>query len=624
MIIVYDKNNVAKVIRPCPLMNIDWNATNTATGNAGGSYTVTLNGSLLVEDGSPFIVDPNAADFSTSFAQTYDPRPTGQVIRESGHLGSILSKQVALRSLFADSCNRIEVCSIEGNEPVIQFYPKLTSISFEEGVWVDTCRYSIALETDFFLNKEDKIIAMNSYGQGIVNFDEADLSGITIPVFIQKYGGIVSDFSENWSLEPQDGNGITPPYSNGGNSIPNDAVTRTYRLTRNLSATGKRISDCLIPNQGGEAFAQARGFLKKYLDKHSHNYNGYLYDGSGLTRQHADAPPENWTVGQYFGSGFIYLSAQMYGGFNHSRSESFDVSAGTYSISDTWLLSSGTAYENYSSSINSSAEDSLTTISINGTVKGLSSMPPSGYIYGGDYRSTTHYTPYQNAINKYNTISNQGTFGLTSDIYRRARRLVNFDINPTPKSMSIGHNEFTGEITYNIDFDNRPIVENIGGLKSSSISINDTYPGDVFATIPVIGRANGPVLQYLGTRTEYKRDVSIELVFDTQYGNTTTTTVPPPAPAINLPNATTTTTTMAPTTTLPPALSQLFYRNKYILTKPTLWEPARTHINNIVRAVSPAYEIGIRKYFVNAPQESWNPVEGTYTLNLSWTYELEN
>lgn len=617
MIIVYDKNNTARVIRPCPLMNIDWNATNTGTGNAGGSYTITLTGSIITGEGSPYIDDDIAPPIGV-FKNTYDPRPESQIVPSGSRLGHILHKQVALRTLFADSCNKVEVLSIDGNEPVFQFYPKLTSISFEEGVWIDTCRYSITLEVDFLLDKDDKIIAMNSYGQGLIDIAPEHISGITIPDFINEYGGIISDFSENWSLEPQDGNGITPIFSSSSGP-PNDAVIRTYRLTRNLSATGKRISDCLTPNQGGEAFAQARGFLKKYLDKNSHNYNSYLYDGSGLTQVHNDIPPAPAYVGQYFGSGFIYLSAQMYGGFNHSRSESFDVSAGTYNISDTWLLSSGTAYENYTSSLSSSAEDSLTTISINGTVKGLSSMPPSGYIYGGDYRSQVHLTPYQNAINKYSSITNNGTFGISSDLYKRARKLVNFDINPIPKSTSIGHNEFTGEITYNVDFDNRPITSNIGGLKSSSISINDTYPGDVFATIPVIGRSNGPVLQYLGTRTEYKRDVSIELVFDTQYGFTTTTT-PAPMPS---PDGNTTTTTTT-TTTLTPAQAQFAYRSKYILTKPTLWEPARTEINNIIRAVSPAFELGIRKYFVNPPQESWNPIDGTYNLNLSWTYELEN
>jgi hypothetical protein len=608
MIIVYDKNNVAKVIRPCPLMNIDWNSNQNGTGNTGGSYNITLNGAIIADEGSPFLDSPAGPFYNASFKNAYDPKPGSQIVPSGSKLGGILAKQVALRTLFADSCNYVEVLSIDGNEPVIKFYPKLVSISFDEGVWVDTCRYSITLETDFLLNNQDKIIAMNSYGQGIINIDPSDLSGITIPAFLDKYGGIVSDFSENWSIEPDDSNGITPFF-------PNDNVIRTYRLTRNLSATGKRISDCFLPERGGEAYLQARGFLKKHLDKTSHNYNSYL-TASGSAPLHSDLPSIG--AGQYFGSGFIYLSAQMYGGYNHSRSESFDVSAGSYSITDTWLLSSGTAYENYSSSISSSVEDSLKTVSINGSIKGLSSMPPSGHIYGGDYRSHIHYTPHQKALDKYNAVSNFGSFGLSSDLYKRARRLVNFDINPIPKSTTIGHNEFTGEITYNIEFDTRPMVQNVGGLKSSSISINDTYPGDVFATIPVIGRSNGPVLQYLGTRTEYKRDVTIELVFDTSYGATTTSTTSPPSPSGVTAFTTTTTTTLAPWQ------AQFVYRNRFLLSKPTMWDPARTEINNIIRAVSPAYEIGIRKYFVNPPQESWNPTDGIYNLNLSWTYELKD
>jgi hypothetical protein len=607
MIIVYDKNNEAKVIRPCPLMSIDWNANQNSTGNTGGSYNITLNGTIISDQGSPFLDplgQPPRQPYNAKFQNAYDPKPSSQIVASESKLGGVLAKQVALRTLFADSCSYVEVLSIDGNEPVIKFYPKLVSISFDEGIWVDTCRYSITLETDFLLNNDDKIIAMNSYGQGIIDIDQPDLSGITIPTFLSKYGGIVSDFSENWSIEPDDSNGITPFF-------PNDNIIRTYRLTRNLSATGKRISDCFSPQGGGEGYLQAKGFLKKYLDKKSHNYNSYLMS-SGVSSLHSDLPIIG--ASEYFASGFIDLSAKIYGGYNHSRSESFDVSAGSYSIADTWLLSSGTAYENYSSSISSSDEDSLKTVSVNGSIKGLSDMPPSGYIYGGEYRSNIHYTPHQRALDKYNAVSNFGSFGISSDIYKRARRLVNFDINPTPKSTSIGHNEFTGEITYNIEFDTRPIVQNIGGLKSSNISINDTYPGDVFATIPVIGRSNGPVLQYLGTRTEYRRDITIELVFDTNYGATTTTTAQP-----SVSSSTTTTTT-----TLSPSQLQFMYRNRFLLSKPTMWEPARTEINNIIKAVSPAYELGIRKYFVNPPQESWNPTDGIYNLNLSWTYELKD
>lgn len=612
MIIVYDKAGVAKVIRPCPLMSINWNAESNESGQLGGSYSITLNGTIIAFEGSPFIANVNLSSSPANFANQYDPRPTGQNIPESGRLGSILSKQMALRNLFADQCNLVEVLSIDGNEPIIKFYPKLTSMSFEEGVWFDTCAYSINLETDFLLDKDERIIAIDSYNkQFLAGADQTQIGssnvGLTINEYTEKYGGLVSDFTESWTLEPEDGNSNIIPYSAAGNqNYPYQQTLRTYRLSRNLSATGKKT----LPNCQGntEPHTQARGFLKKYLDKQSnHSADGYHTSGNSLN--------------QYFASGFIDLSANLYKGYNHSRSESYDKTAGSYSINDTWILSSGTAFENYSASVSDNISESTKSLSINGSIKGLSSIPASGTIFGGNFPSADK-TPYQNAIEKYNLLSNNGNFGISSDLYKRARNLVTFDLHPVPRSVSLGLNEFTGEVTYNLEFDNRPVSSGltaIASILSENVSINDTYPGDVFATIPVLGRTTGPVLQYLGTRTEYRRDFSLELVIDMAqlFPTTTTTTL---VPTTFDPNANSTSTTT--TTTRPPLQSFEFYRNRYVLSKPSLWEPARSEINKLIMSVSPAFEQGIRKYFLNPPLESWDPQSGSYKLSLTWTYEL--
>ena len=58
---------------------------------------------------------------------------------------------------------------------------------------------------------------------------------------------------------------------------------------------------------------------------------------------------------------------------------------------------------------------------------------------------------------------------------------------------------------------------------SETININDTYPGDTFAVVPILGRTTGPLLQYTGSRTEYRRDVGIEIILDSSdigYGDT--------------------------------------------------------------------------------------------------------
>ena len=160
-------------------------------------------------------------------------------------------------------------------------------------------------------------------------------------------------------------------------------------------------------------------------------------------------------------------------------------------------------------------------------------------------------------------------------------------LNSQPASVSLGLNEFAGEITYNLSFNNRP-TNVISGVLSENISVNDTYPGDIFAAIPVIGRATGPVLQYIGGRTEYKRDLSIEIVMD----------------YTDIPYDT--------------------GRNSLLLMKPSINEPTRTQLRNLIKELSPSKEPGIRKYFISPPSESWTPKEGRYSFNISWIYELDH
>ena len=124
-------------------------------------------------------------------------------------------------------------------------------------------------------------------------------------------------------------------------------------------------------------------------------------------------------------------------------------------------------------------------------------------------------------------------------------------------------------------------------MVTESISVNDTYPGDIFAVIPVLGRATGPILQYIGGRSEHKRDVSINLTMDY---------------------------------TKLPYGSQ---RGSLILKKPSVVEPIASQIADLLKEVSPQGEPGVRKHFVSPPTENWNPKEGTYSFNISFTYELD-
>lgn len=555
-------------VRPTPLVNIATQILKNGAGEAFGvTYSITLTGTLLADQGTPYAIEhggitglrhastdkyafhetaPSAftgpyGAFDSVLSHTGLNRPPKQQIEPNLAATALITKQRALRALFAQDGQRVEITDFNYDNPAVICYPRLVDIQFSEGIWVDKCDFTISLEADTLLHgdkvdNEGTFIIPNS-GETQENTTETVLLG-------SLSGAFINDYSEDWSIEVDESTGESPdlPFS--------------YRITHSLNATGK--THYTPGEERLVAWEQARRFVTDRLSDNVTEYPNIM--------------------GQ-IGSGTINL-VDSFGGFSHVRNESIGQSAGTYAVTETWLLASGTAYENYSSSVSSDTSSAFVSVNVDGTIKGLSQISPSGH--GSEDKPSA----FDNAMSKYIAVSNSGQFGLISDIYKRANNLVAVELNSQPLSMSVGTNEYLGEITYSTQFNNRP-TNIISGVLTESISVNDTYPGDVFAVIPVLGRKTGPVLQYIGGRTEYRRDLSINLLMDytkIPYGSG---------------------------------------RNTLLLKKPSVIEPSATQIGNLIKELSPQGEPGIRKYFVSPPSESWEPKTGSYSFNLTWTYELD-
>ena len=551
-------------IRPTPLVAISTNILKNGAGEAFGvTYSITLTGTLLPAEGTPYAMNGSSAlydffddagpstfkgpynSFDSSTSHIGSNRPARQKIAANQEATALLGKQKSLRGLFAQDGQRIEITDINTDQEVVVCYPRVTSIEFAEGPYVTRSDYTITLEADTLLVGDGATATVNDEGS-LVAQDGQVRTGLTENDLLNSLSAaFVSDFSEDWSIEVDEA------------QAESVALPRSYRISHSLNATGKthyKSDGTKLP-----AWQQARTFVKNRL---SDNINGY---------------PN--IMGQ-IGSGTINL-VDSYGGFNQVSSENLSESAGSYSVSETWLLASGTAYENYNLSISSSTSDPFISVNIDGNIKGLSQLTPSGF---GGTDTSEQNTAYDNALSKYSNISNKAQFGVGSDLYKRANNSVAVQLNSQPTSVSLGANEFTGELTYSLAFNNRP-TNIISGVIAESITVNDTYPGDIFATIPVLGRETGPVLQYIGGRSEYKRDISVNLTMDytkVPYGTD---------------------------------------RNSLLLKKPSIIEPTATQIADLLKELSPQGEPGIRKYFVSPPSENWNPKEGTYSFNISLTYE---
>lgn len=590
-------------IRPTPLVNISTTILKNGAGDAYGmTYTITLTGTLLPSEGTPYAVDtkgiatvgggadfgrfpffteeyqngtePNVIGpygaFDNNYSHTQSKHPPRQKVPGADAATALFAKQRALRSLFSKDGQQITLTDIDYNTEAVICYPRVVSMDFPEGPFVNKAEYTIVLEADVLIHRESSGFIVDEDGTtvprmsgGVMQAGVLPSGGLSNHKLVEELGAaFVSDYNEDWSIEVDDA------------LSENADIPRSYRISHNLSATGK--THYMMPNTTDTSEVDAARSTKIPAWESARKFVTNKINDDG-----AKGYPN--VLGQ-IGSGTLNLISQ-YGGFNCVRTENVNEYAGTFGISETWVISSGTALENFTVDISTSTGEPFVNVGINGTITGLSKLAPSAVLYGGVGASGA-LNKYDNAINKYNQITNSGNFGLTSDIFKRVDNQVAVQLNSQPISTSLGVNESVGEITYSLQFNNRP-TNIISGVLSENISVNDTYPGDIYAVVPVIGRTTGPVLQYIGGRTEYRRDIAIDLLMD----------------YTDIPYGT--------------------GRNPLLLKKPSIVEPTASQLAALLKELSPQSEPGVRKCFIDPPTESWSPKEGAYNFSISFTYELD-
>ena len=329
--------------------------------------------------------------------------------------------------------------------------------------------------------------------------------------------------NESWEVETDEG---TPE----GLNFP-----RTYRLSHTISAKGKRFF-----NDAGalekDAWKQARDWVAPRL-----GLDNTFLSSSGIL----DLP-------------------SYYGGHNHIRTENTDELGGTYSVTETWLLSSGNALEVFDINTRTSADTGLTTVGIDGSITGLevrnSNLSISSY-------------KYNNANTKFTEVS-----GIALS---RAQNYTGLTLNVMPLSTVVGKNPVLGTITYSFEYDNRP-SNLIPGARSESISLNDSLNTDVVAIVPVMGRTRGPVLQNMGTSREKIRTLDIEVIVT------------------------------------PPSFGNI--QDALLSSKPSVAVISSGSIQQIVDAANPI-NAGAIKSFLNDNNERWEPKQGRYSMTKTWVWE---
>lgn len=566
MPIIITKENTDYYLVPAPLVSFSKQTYNNIGRAAFGvDYSVTLQGTLIQTHGNPYYTDEGVAGLaekSTSWTTTRDVEQE-EITAVSGVdlLDATIRKQELIRSLFTNPsvsgvAKPIKV-TIKGWDESdntgsgLIFQAFVDDISFDsDGAWARPTSYTINMRNATFLQSAD--------GQFPDYTNENLASG----------GYSISSLTESFDIQ-EDGRSTFSFLKNGYRNTVQSA-SKVYTISRSISAVGSPVYDEDGNYLSGVTpWQQASGFIIEYAGL-----------GSGIL-------PSSIISSDFFETGYN-IGNTVY-------QENIDKEAGTYSLTETYIAYEGEYPVIEQITINNDiSENEINAISIQGTIQGLNTV--NGFSHSGN--------AYLNAEAYWTGVASTGTPPIS---YYYAKGVLDNEawLHPKPLSRSIARDLNAGTISYTYNFDDRP-PNLIQGSISESIQINDTYPGEIFSATPVIGRSQ-PILQYLNSRSEYKRSLSINVTmgkpstysWDVELGVDVDT--------------------HGKLTSNQNSILQSLLINE----KPSITNTAE--LNYIYQAANPVNDPNFSttsgKCFHSAPTETWDARTRNYSYNIEWTYE---
>ena len=650
-------------LTPAPFVAIDKNFDKAGNGEIlGVRYTITLTGTMVADRGSPSTHE----DATKGWLITEEDKRVKDHVFAHAYT-DIVKKQQLMRNLFSmiNEGGRLEIEAPKPGGTYIYCFPRIVSVSFpdhaEGNPFVQP--YTIVLEADLL------------HGAGTTDNDDLMANGVGIE------GQYITDANESWDIEESDERYVTRDKT----TKEFKDTYRTYRITHQIGATGKRRFDVdtdkadgidkgaadtsegaeegdtlprldrgsnfwsKVDNTGeaspkGEAWYQAREFVRKQLKHGFHFQTGR--DSTKSTDDDKDKYginlPKKIKAGRYGEDADLYYVA-----FNYVKTESLDELGGSFAVTETWLLApdKSAVTETMDISIVEEQNGDI-NLTLSGNIQGLginiptskNEIKPASNDLGSSGATDTYQedynTKFTNASNHFNLI--EGNLYKTARGFLDASSKENKTLQPVPNSRTIGKNPTAGIVTYNFTFraGDTPCIPN---ALSENISVNDTYPGHKFVAQAVIGRKRGPVLQDIGTQTVWKRTLQVGCKVDTitpefcknASGQRTIHRTEDLCKADNAANqdpvSTDTSNDHYWVTNLNATDNCVTNFNS---AKPSMvhtkTRPDTKSQRKAIRELIDAFKPnGTAVYIDPSPAESWNPKTGDWSYTISWTYEIE-
>ena len=319
------------------------------------------------------------------------------------------------------------------------------------------------------------------------NSDNAGASSVTDPTYY------LSSAEETFELSMNEDQGAIV-------GLLGNAPYRVYTLTHTLSATGtKKFTN--TPAAGvdtdGAPWRQASKWVNSRLLS---TPAAIATDLMGNTDTDSFDP----RVMDKTGTTDMGYDLTGFGAYNHIRQVQSDISAGSYSVTETWIISNASvsARHELEVTVEGGEETSEVIVTVQGSVVGLDTSSSTA-------TTTSKYTNAQTAL----TDILGKTYNIANDTYGDSGHTG--ALRNIVLSESLGHNKVAGVITFSRVYDDTVI--DVDGAIRQEVNVNyDNVDGTqkVVAILGVLSRADGPIIQDMNTTKERTVSVSLDLTMD--------------------------------------------------------------------------------------------------------------
>ena len=385
----------------------------------------------------------------------------GQIIPATGKLPDgdpqagiqqVFSGVDSIQRAFDDDFKLLSLYCDDCTDPIISGYPRIVS-------------FDIANTNDNYVLRSDYSISLELPSLTAVGFDSVGPTGADFGS-----SGIIS-YTDEFTIEFLD-------ERVGGNlSLGLPTIPTIFSIQRSMSVQGDSQS---TDGSYTEPWRKAESFAKTRL--------GFPSDIPTL-------------------SGLLRPGDQV---SNNFRTISVNKTEGRVDVNETYIAMTGSerAYEDFEVNISQDLEDPFVTITVDGTVNGLTDLGYAG-------TSVTGTPKFNNAVSGWQSSISGGLYSRAAAVYAAtpimSGHIAATTLNPYALTQTVGYNPIAGTINYSYVYNNRPL-NCCGFALSEDITYSESEPQDIFASLTVLGKVSGPVLQTIGTVGPRTRDISINAV----------------------------------------------------------------------------------------------------------------